>query len=125
MLFEQPHFLEGVGKKDGDLIVAAACKTWDVSFQENTCAVEGREKQHDPMFLTWSCKGMRWAGAGVPRHVRRRIDEWNARTAWGHATSSAGPPSPPPGVARLLSGAAVGFATGATEDAEDGKGNPS
>ena len=29
-LFGQPHFLEGVGKKSGDLIVATACKTWDL-----------------------------------------------------------------------------------------------
>ena len=74
LTFQTPHFLHGVGHKNGDLIVAAAVCDVDMVFYENRCKVKGREKQHDPMFVKWSCRrGPLWR-----REVRPRTQEPDA-----------------------------------------------
>ena len=53
LIFHDASFISGINKKGGDLMVAAAVKGGDMRFFENTCAVKGRETQHDCMFLEW------------------------------------------------------------------------
>ena len=80
LTFQQPTFLEGVGRKGGDLMVAAAIQGVDMMIYENRCRVEGREKQHDCIFFKWSCRGFPRVDAPAwpfDRQIRPRIQETN------------------------------------------------
>jgi len=78
--FQKPHFLQGLHRKNGDLIVAAAIHGVDMEVFENRCAVEGREQQHDCMFFKWSCLRRRAEAPAGPadRRVRPRIEAANS-----------------------------------------------
>ena len=54
---KQFFFMYGVGGKGGDLMVGAG--TDGLDFYENTCTVEGRELQHDPMIMEWCYRAQR------------------------------------------------------------------
>ena len=66
LTFQKARFLHGVGRKGGDVIVAAAAKGADLIIYKNQCKVEGREKQHDPMFFHWYCRSFSRAEPPVP-----------------------------------------------------------
>jgi hypothetical protein len=79
LTLQSPHFLQGVGRKNGDLMVAAAARGFDI--YENRCAVEGRAKQHDCILFKWSCQKFphAWAPAWPSeRQVRQRIQDTNS-----------------------------------------------
>ena len=50
--FTQPIPMWGRRRKGGDLMMGAG-KDCNLGFENNTCAIEGREEQHDPMFMEW------------------------------------------------------------------------
>ena len=56
LTFDAPSFVYGLRRQGGDLMVAAGLKGGGMAFFENTCTVEGREDQHDCMFIEWSYK---------------------------------------------------------------------
>ena len=81
LTFQEPQFLQGVRRQNGDLVVAAGVRGFDMLIYENRCEVKGREKQHDCMFFKWSC--LRFPHAGAPawpanRQVRPLIQETNS-----------------------------------------------
>ena len=115
LTFEEPHFLHGVGRKGGDLIMAAGLKGAGLHVFANNCRVKGREKQHDPMFFEWSCAGRRierriqpatgWVreirpsfeDGGAPEHARNAAQRVRAHrerddTAHGHEAEVSGAP---------------------------------
>ena len=77
LTFQEPQFLHGVGRKGGDLMVAASVCGVDMAIYENRCKVKGRERQHDCMFFKWSCRDFPRAEAPVwpSRQVRPRTQE--------------------------------------------------
>ena len=78
LTFQNPQFLYGVGRKSGDLMVAAAVHAVDMVIYENRCKVKGRERQHDCMLFKWSCRDFARAEAPVwpcERQVRPRMQE--------------------------------------------------
>ena len=56
LTFDAPSFVCGINNKNGDLMVGAGVRSAGMAFCQNTCTVEGREKQHDPMILEWCYK---------------------------------------------------------------------
>ena len=51
LCFKQLYFMRGMGLKGGDLMVGAGAE--GMGFNGNTCTVEGRDRQHDPMIMQW------------------------------------------------------------------------
>ena len=105
LTFQSPQFLQGVGRKNGDLMVAAAARGFDMVIYENRCAVEGREKQHDCILFKWSCQKFphAWAPAWPSeRQVRQRIQETNSSAL---ANPARGTSEPASGAARGTSSA--------------------
>ena len=49
--FQQPTFMYGLNNKAGDLMVGAGRD--GLSFADNDCAIQGMERQHDPMIMEW------------------------------------------------------------------------
>ena len=49
LCFKDVYFMRGLGLKGGDLMVGAGAEGMD--FSENTCTVEGRARQHDPIIM--------------------------------------------------------------------------
>ena len=49
-------YVEGRRRKSADFMVAASVKNADFIVYENTCRVQGREEQHDPMVFKFSFK---------------------------------------------------------------------
>ena len=54
--FNHLAYLQGRHRKPGDFMVAGCVKHRDFVVYENTCRVQGREKQHDPMVFKFSYK---------------------------------------------------------------------
>ena len=52
--YGSPQYMFGRRKKGGDLMIGCAIHgKGHLTFCENTCNVEGREEQHDPMIMQW------------------------------------------------------------------------
>ena len=65
--FATLSYIQGIHRKPGDFLVAGSVKYADFIVYENTCLVQGREKQHDPMVFKFSFK---------PRaRVQARVEE--------------------------------------------------
>ena len=99
--FEQPSFLEGINKKNGDLIVAAGVKGGRLTVLDNTCAVPGREKQHDCMYFQWCYKAPAEPGdkawrAPKPTDDHGERQRLQTTTESGTASSGATEPTRPP-----------------------------
>ena len=99
--FEQLSFLEGINKKNGDLIVAAGVKGGRLTILDNTCAVRGREMQHDCMYFQWCYKapaepGDKAGGAPKPTDDHGERQRLQTTTESGTASSGATEPTRPP-----------------------------
>ena len=52
--YGSPYFMFGRRRKAGDVMIGCASHgDGQLTFCENTCDVEGREEQHDPMIMKW------------------------------------------------------------------------
>ena len=63
--FRQVRHVIGVGNKGGDVLTFGA--VGDVEIYDNTCRVQGREKQHEPVIAEWRYKARSQPPLAVPK----------------------------------------------------------
>ena len=63
--FRHVRHVIGVGNKGGDVLTFGA--VGDVEIYDNTCGVQGREKQHDPVIAEWRYKARSQPPPAVPQ----------------------------------------------------------
>ena len=85
-MFSNLAYVEGRRRKSADFMVAASVNKTDFIVYENTCPVQGREKQHDPMVFKFLFK----PGARVQARVEEPANGGEpASGATEHAAASA------------------------------------